>query len=80
MKQIETKSTVLLKHHLKALRLPTVHAECEKVRFWKVTELITALMEAREERHLLRIKKQLARLDLLILDELGYVPASKLGA
>jgi hypothetical protein len=22
---------VLLKHHLKALRLPTIHAECEKV-------------------------------------------------
>jgi hypothetical protein len=31
MKKIETKSTVLLKHHLKALRLPTIHAECEKV-------------------------------------------------
>ncbi len=185
MKKLETKSTVLLKHHLKALRLPTVHAECEKVaarcakdnvdhlgfllqlcelelldrekraaarrlkdaqfpnlktledfdfaaqpslnklliaelmrgayldrrecvilvgnsgtgkthvatalgiaacaagkkvRFWKVTELITTLMEAREERTLLKAKKQLARLDLLILDELGYVPASKLGA
>lgn len=185
MKKTETKSTVLLKHHLKALRLPTMHAECEKVaarcakdnvdhlgfllqlcelellerekrssarrlkdarfpnlktledfdfaaqpslnkvliaelmrgeyldrrecvllvgnpgtgkthiatalgiaacaqgrkvRFWKVTELITTLMEAREERQLLRTKKQLARLDLLILDELGYVPASKVGA
>ena len=185
MKKIETKSTVLLKHHLKALRLPTIHAECEKVaarcakdnvdhlgfllqlcelelldrekrsaarrlkdaqfpntktledfdftaqpslnkvlicelmrgeyldrrecvilvgnpgtgkthvatalgiaacaqgkkaRFWKATELITTLMEAREERQLMRIKKQLARLDLLILDELGYVPVSKLGA
>src|SRR5690606_10377152 len=43
-------------------------------------ELITTLMEAREERQLLRTKKQLARLDLLILDELGYVPTSKLGA
>lgn len=52
----------------------------KKVRFWKVTELITTLMEAREERQLLRLKKQLSRLDLLILDELGYVPASKLGA
>src|ERR687886_163052 len=31
MKKIETKSTVLLKHHLKALRLPTMTAECEKV-------------------------------------------------
>ncbi len=185
MKQQETKSTVLLKHHLKALKLPTMHGECEKVasrcarenvdhlgfllqlceleridrekraterrlkaakfsntktlegfdfaaqpsinkllvtelmrgiyldqcesiilignagtgkthlatalgveacgqgkkvRFWRVTELITQLIEAREERQLLRLKNQLARLDLLILDELGYVPASKLGA
>ncbi len=31
MKATETKSVVLLHHHLKALRLPTVGAECEKV-------------------------------------------------
>lgn len=185
MKTLETKSTVLLKHHLKALRLPTVLAECKKVaarcdkenvdhlgfllkvcelellerekrssarrlkaahfpnlksledfdfkaqpslnkvliaellrgeylerresvilvgqpgtgkthiatalgiaacaagkkvRFWKVKELISTLMEARDERRLLVLKKQLNRLDLLILDELGYVPASQLGA
>jgi DNA replication protein DnaC len=185
MKKTETTSTVLLKHHLKALRLPTVLAECEKVaqrcaadnadhlafllqltelelldrerraaerrlkaarlptvktledfdfaaqpslnrvlvaelmrcefidrresvillgnpgtgkshlaialaaeacrrgkrvRFWRVTELVTQLLEAREERVLLRLKAQLARLDLLVLDELGYVPTSKVGA
>ena len=185
MKKIETKSTVLLKHHLKALKMPAIHDECEKVaarcakenvdhlgfllqlaelellqrerraaerrlkaakfpnnktledfdfqkqpsinrvlvgelmrgeyvdnreavilighpgtgkthlatalgiaacqqgrkvRFHRVTELITQLMEAREERHLMRMKNQLAKLDLLILDELGYVPASKLGS
>ena len=185
MKKLQTKSMVLLKHHLKALRMPTMHAECEKVaarcakdnvdhlgfllqlielelidrerrsaqrrlkaakfpntktledfdfeaqpslnrvliaeltrceyidrreavilvgnpgsgkthvatalgieacergkkvRFWRVTELLTSLMEAREERQLMRMKGQLAKLDLLILDELGYVPASKLGA
>lgn len=51
-----------------------------KVRFFRVTELITQMMEAREERALARLKGQLAKLDLLILDELGYVPASKLGA
>jgi DNA replication protein DnaC len=185
MKKTETTSTVLLKHHLKALRLPTILAECEKVaqrcatdnadhlafllqltelelldrekraaerrlkaarfptlkslddfdftaqpslnkvlvaelmrgeyidrresvilignpgtgkthlaislaaeacrrgkkvRFWRVTELVTQLLEAREERLLMRLKAQLARLDLLVLDELGYVPTSKVGA
>jgi DNA replication protein DnaC len=29
MKKLETKSVVLLKHHLKALKLPTMLAECE---------------------------------------------------
>jgi DNA replication protein DnaC len=185
MKKLETKSTVLLKHHLKALRLPTIHTECEKVahrcatedvdhlgfllqlcelellererrsaqrrlkaakfptpktlesfdfaaaprvnkplilellrceyidrrenvlflggsgsgkthlatslgmeacargkrvRFFRITELATQLLEAREERQLSRLKSQLAKQDLLILDELGYVPASKVGA
>lgn len=185
MKKLETRSTVLLKHHLKALKLPTMLSECEKaattcardnvdhlgyllqlcelelidrerrakercikaarfstiktlenfdfkaqpsvnkvlitelmrceyiekrenvllignpgtgkthlatalafeaccrgkrVAFWRVTELITSLLEAREEKSLLRLRKQLSRLDLLVLDELGYVPASKAGA
>ena len=31
MKPLETKSTVLLKYHLKALKLPTMHEECEKI-------------------------------------------------
>ena len=31
MKQLESKSVVLLHHHLKALRLPTIGAECEKL-------------------------------------------------
>ena len=30
MKSLETKSTVLLKHHLKALRLPSFLEGCEK--------------------------------------------------
>lgn len=31
MKPTQTKSLVLLKHHLKALKLPTMHGECEKI-------------------------------------------------
>jgi hypothetical protein len=51
-----------------------------RVRFFRVTELVTLLLEANEERHLLRLRQQLVKLALLILDELGYVPASKEGA
>lgn len=52
----------------------------KKVRFFRVTELITTLIEAKEEKLLLRLKNQLAKQHLLVLDELGYVPASKVGA
>jgi hypothetical protein len=31
MKKLRTKSMVLLKHYLKALKLPTMHDECEKI-------------------------------------------------
>lgn len=51
-----------------------------RVRFFRTTELVTALIEARNEMSFLRLKTQLAKLDLLVLDELGYVPASKVGA
>ena len=37
-------------------------------------------MEARDERRLLRLQKQLAGVKLLIIDELGFVPLSKTGA
>ncbi len=52
----------------------------KRVRFFRVTELITQLIEAREERQLTRMRTQLSKLDLLVLDELGYVPATKVGA
>ena len=54
--------------------------EGRKVRFFGVTSLVTQLLEAREDRRLERLLKQLGRQDLLILDELGYVPFTKAGA
>ena len=42
-----------------------------KVRFFRVTELITLLMDAKEEKQLLRLRKQIKQLDLIVLDELG---------
>jgi DNA replication protein DnaC len=44
-----------------------------------VTEPATLLLEAREERQLTRLRTRLRNLDLLVLDELGYVPASQVG-
>ncbi len=37
-------------------------------------------MEARDERRLLNLRRQLSRLNLLIIDELGFVPLSRTGA
>jgi DNA replication protein DnaC len=37
-------------------------------------------MEARDEKKLLRYQKQIAAYELLIVDELGFVPLSKTGA
>src|ERR1017187_8230193 len=52
----------------------------KRVRFHTTTGLVTQLLEAREERTVQRLQKQLDRLDLVLLDELGYVPFSKAGA
>jgi DNA replication protein DnaC len=65
------------------LAIALAAAACSKgyrVRFSRVTELVTHLIEARDEHALLGLKGRLAKLDLLVLDELGYVPASKVGA
>lgn len=55
-------------------------AQGRKVRFYTVTGLVTELLECREEKRLQRLQKQIQRLQLLVLDELGYVPFSKAGA
>jgi DNA replication protein DnaC len=51
-----------------------------KVRFFTATGLVTQLLERREDRQLERSQQQLERMDLIVLDELGYVPFSKAGA
>lgn len=51
-----------------------------KVRFFTVKALVTHLIEMTEQRQLERTLRQLERQDLLILDELGYVPFTKTGA
>jgi DNA replication protein DnaC len=68
------------KSHLATALAAEACARGYKVRFYRATELVTTLIEARDERSFLRLKTQLAKLDLLVIDELGYVPASKVGA
>ena len=48
-----------------------------RVRFTTAAALVNDLLEARDDKRLLRLQKQLAKQDLLIVDELGYVPLSK---
>lgn len=58
-------------------------AACQRghrVRFLTAAALVGELIEARDEKYLRRFQKQLAAQELLIIDELGYVPLSKSGA
>lgn len=51
-----------------------------RTRFVTCYGLINELIEARQERTLQRLLQRYARYDLLVLDELGYVPFSKEGS
>jgi DNA replication protein DnaC len=58
-------------------------AACQKglsVGFITAAALVHELMEARDDKQLLRFQKRLAGLKLLVIDELGFVPLSKTGA
>jgi len=51
-----------------------------RTRFVTCYGLVNELIEAREERELQRLLQRYSRYDLLILDELGYIPFSREGA
>ena len=58
-------------------------AACQKglsVGFTTAAALVHELIEARDEKRLLRLQRQLATYKLLIIDELGYVPFFQTGA
>jgi DNA replication protein DnaC len=58
-------------------------AACQKglsVGFTTAAAVVHELIEARDEKRLLRLQRQLAAYKLLIIDELGYVPLSTTGA
>ena len=49
------------------------------VGFWRAADLVRSLTEARDKRELTRLERRLMRVDLLILDELGFVPFDRAG-
>jgi DNA replication protein DnaC len=55
-------------------------SEGKRVRFFTEADLAHQLIEARDEKQLLKYQQQLARCDLLIIDELGRIEGTKDGA
>jgi len=51
-----------------------------KTRFATAAAIVHEMIEAQDEKRLLRLQKTLASYGLLIIDELGFVPLSRTGA
>jgi DNA replication protein DnaC len=55
---------------------------CKKLKhvlFWRAADLVRALLEARDGRELGRLQRRLARFQLIVLDEVGFVPFERAG-
>ena len=65
------------KTHLATALAFAACSQGRKVRFYTVMDLVTELMESQDERRLQRQQKQMRGLELIVLDELGYIPFSK---
>ena len=51
-----------------------------KVKFFTASQLANTYIEARQERTILKREKNIRRCDLIIIDELGYIPLDRIGA
>jgi DNA replication protein DnaC len=52
----------------------------KKVRFWTAAGLVNDLLQAQDEHRLNRLIASALKLDLVVLDELGFIPFSDTGA
>lgn len=68
------------KTHLATALATCACREGYKVRFYNVAGLVNELLIAQNEHNLLKFEKQWLKLDLIVLDELGYIPFSSIGA
>ncbi|KGP71023.1 IS21-like element helper ATPase IstB [Pontibacillus yanchengensis] len=62
------------------ISLNAIHRFGSKVKFFTVASLVNKLIEANQNGSLQKLLKQIKKLDLLVLDELGYIPLHKEGA
>ena len=51
-----------------------------KVKFFTASKLVNTYIEARQERTILKLEKNISRCGLIIIDELGYIPLDRIGA
>jgi DNA replication protein DnaC len=51
-----------------------------RVRFFTASKLVNTYLEAREQRTILRLEASLKKLELIVVDELGYLPLDRRGA
>lgn len=49
-------------------------------RFFTAAEIVNTYLEAREDRTVTRLEASLRRLQLIVIDELGYLPMDRIGA
>jgi hypothetical protein len=70
--------------HKDSLQLPCGGVACcrawaAKMEISGIADLVRQLLEARDTRELTRLQQQLLRVDVLIVDELGFVPFDRTG-
>src|SRR5262249_43911734 len=50
-----------------------------RVVFWRAADLVRTLIEARDQKELSRTLRRLERIDMVVLDEVGFVPFDRAG-
>lgn len=51
-----------------------------RARFFTAAEVVNTYREAREAKTIMRLEANLSKLDLIVIDELGYLPIDRVGA
>ena len=68
------------KTHLALALALTACEQGHHVRFFTAAGLINELLEAQDAHRLTQLERALSKLDLIVLDEVGFVPFSQRGA